>query len=429
MSIVIEIFKKFKIFLMNMIRDRLILQQRELQIKYEEKYITREIVMAPSFLITVVIGPRRAGKSTFAIHALKGLFAYVNFDDEVLTDIKNYDEIIAVLDELYQKPTIYLFDEIQNLPKWELFVNRLQRQGKKLVVTGSNAHLLSKELATHLTGRHRSLILFPFSFSETLLQENKTLTSQEISAKLDTYILRGGYPEPLLSKLDYKEYLSLLLMAIIYKDIVKRFRIRNPSAIENLGMFLLSNVAKELSFRTLSKLTKSKSVGTIEKYLHYLEEAFLFFQVRRFSYKLKEQVTRNKKIYCIDNGFITAKSFQVSPNFGRLYENCVAIQLKKNELRGGGQIYFWKDSQQKEVDFVVKEGTKVSKLIQVCYSWNDHKIRERETRALLKASKELQCDNLFVLTKDKEGEESIGWFGTQRKILFIPLWKWLLEQK
>ncbi len=411
-----------------MIRDRLILQQRELQLKREEKYLLREIAMTPSPLITVILGPRRAGKSTFAIHALKESFAYVNFDDEALTEVKNYDEIIAVLDELYQKPAAYLFDEIQNLPKWELFVNRLQRQGKKLVITGSNAHLLSKELATHLTGRHRSLILFPFSFSETLLQENKTLTSQEISAKLDTYILRGGYPEPLLRELDYKEYLSLLLTSIIYKDIVKRFRIRNPSAIENLSIYLLSNVAKEFSFRTLSEVTKSKSVGTIEKYLHCLEEAFLFFQVRQFSFKLKEQVTRNKKIYCIDNGFITAKAFQLSPDLGKLYENCVAIQLKKNELRGDGQIYFWKDSQQKEVDFVVKEGTKVSKLIQVCYAWDDHNIREREIRALLKASQELRCDNLFVLTKDKEGDTSVDWFGVQRRIIFIPLWKWLLEQ-
>ncbi len=424
-----ETFIKSKVFHYKVIRDRLILQQRELQLKHKEKYVFREIALAPSHLITVILGPRRAGKSTFAIHALKEPFAYVNFDDEALTEVKNYDEIIAVLDELYQKPAAYLFDEIQNLPKWELFVNRLQRQGKKLVLTGSNAHLLSKELATHLTGRHRSLVLFPFSFSETLLQEKQTLTSQETSAKLDTYILRGGYPEPWLKGLDYKEYLSLLLTSIIYKDIVKRFRIRNPAAIEDLSIYLLSNTAKEFSFRTLAELTKAKSVGTAEKYVHYLEEAFLFFQVRQFSFKLKEQAAFNKKIYCIDNGFITAQAFQLSPDWGRLYENCVAIQLKKKELRGQCQIYFWKDSQQKEVDFVVKERAKVSKLIQVCYAWDERKIREREIRALLKASQELRCDNLFVLTKDKEGNESVEWFGIRRRVVFVPLWKWLLQEK
>jgi len=409
-----------------MIRERLELQQRELQQKKSEHYLPREIELPQTPLVRVILGPRRAGKSTFAMHALPEKFAYANFDDETLTMVKNYDEIVAALDELYQKPDTYLFDEIQNLPKWELFANRLHRIGKKLVITGSNAHLLSKELATHLTGRHQQLVLFPFSFSETLGSEKNKLIPSEIAAKLDSYIINGGYPEPFLQKTNPKEYLSSLFTSIIFKDIIKRYHIRNPTAMENLAVYLLSNVAKEFSFRTLTKIGECKSVGTVEKYLHYLEEAFLFFQIKQFSFKLKEQAARNKKIYCIDNGFIAAKAFQLAPDFGRLYENCVAIQLKKQELRDKHQIYFWKDQQQNEVDFVVKEGLKVSQLVQVCYSLNNGKTQEREIRGLIKASQELGCDNLLIITKDKEAEENAEWFGIKRKIKYLPMWKWLL---
>ncbi|MEK6950098.1 MAG: ATP-binding protein [Nanoarchaeota archaeon] len=408
-----------------MIQERLILQQRELQQKKSEHYLLREIELPQTSLIRVILGPRRAGKSTFAIHALSEPFAYANFDDEALSTVKNYDEIVAVLDQLYQNPETYLFDEIQNLPRWELFANRLHRRGKRLILTGSNAHLLSKELATHLTGRHQQLVLFPFSFSETLGSEKKNFISSEIAAKLESYILTGGYPEPFLQKTNVKEYLSTLFTSIIYKDVVKRYRIRNPSAIDDLAVYLLSNVAKEFSFRTLTKIGQCKSVGTVEKYLHYLEEAFLFFQIKQFSFKLKEQVARNKKIYCIDNGFITAKAFQLTPDLGRLYENCVAVQLKKQELRGEHHIYFWKDSQQNEIDFVVKEGLKVAQLIQVCSAGDNRKTKEREIRALLKASQELRCDNLLIITRDKETEETAEWFGIKRKIKYLPLWKWL----
>src|SRR3989338_5837439 len=409
-----------------MIRERLELQQRELQQKKSEHYLPREIELPQTPLVRVILGPRRAGKSTFAMHALPEKFAYANFDDETLTMVKNYDEIVAALDELYKKPETYLFDEIQNLPKWELFANRLHRMGKKLVITGSNAHLLSKELATHLTGRHQQLVLFPFSFSEILGPDGKNLLSSEIASKLDSYISTGGYPEPFLQKTNSKEYLSSLFTSIIYKDIIRRYRIRNPPAIDDLAVYLLSNVSREFSFRTLTKISQCKSVDTVEKYLHYLEEAFLFFQIKKFSFKIKEQVAHNKKIYCIDNGFITAKAFQLTPDLGRLYENCVAIQLKKQELRGEHQVYFWKDSQQNEVDFVVKDGLRISQLIQVCYALANIKTQEREIRALLKAAQELHCDNLLIITRDKEAEETAEWYGFKRKIRYLPLWKWLL---
>jgi hypothetical protein len=415
-----------------MIRDILLMQKTELERKLKEKYIERtaDLKVFDSRLIKVIIGPRRAGKSFFAVHALTkmGSFGYVNLDDERLLGIKDYDDIINTLNSVYAKSKYLLFDEIQNLDRWELFVNRLQRQGYNIVITGSNSKLLSKELATHLTGRHLQISIFPFSFKELIKSEGKELTKSEIKAKLATYLNNGGYPEPFVQETDYKDYLSTLFSSVIYKDIVKRFKIRSTDGIETLATYLISNVAKEFSYNTLTKVTKCKSVHTIEKYLSYLEETFIFFKLNRFSFKLKEQIKANKKIYCIDNGFITAKAFKISPDTGRLYENLVAIELNKQEIKGDINVYYWKSLQQEEVDFVIKRGLKVDELIQVCYETTDSKTLERELRALLKASKELKCNKLIVITEDEEKESKINWFGIKRKIRFIPLWKWLLQE-
>jgi len=412
------------------IKEIIILQKREIETKLKEKYIERnQSLKLNNDLIKIIVGPRRAGKSFFAIHFLnkQGNFGYVNFDDEKLVDVENYDEIITAMNSIYNNPKFVLFDEIQNLPKWELFVNRLQRQGYNLVITGSNSKLLSKELATHLTGRHLLVNIFPFSFKEYLKFENKELTTTEIKEKLSQYLLNGGYPEILLKKVELKEYLSLLFNSILYKDIVKRYKIRNPKQIEDLALYLISNVANEYSYNSLTKIGKIKSSHTTEKYLNHLEESFILFSLNRFSYKVKEQLSSNKKIYCIDNGFIYAKAFKASPDLGKLYENVVACRLKKEEMDNKANIYFWKNVQQEEVDFVIKQGTKIRQLIQVCYNISDIKTKEREIRALVKASKELRCNKLVIIIEDYEAKEKVEWFGIKREIKFIPLWKWLLE--
>jgi predicted AAA+ superfamily ATPase len=414
-----------------MIRDILLLQKRELEGRLKEKYVERSVdsKKLSSSLINVIIGPRRAGKSFFAIHVLsrKSIFGYVNFDDEKLIETKDYNEIVDAINTLYNNPKSILLDEIQNLDKWELFVNRLNRQGYNIVITGSNSNLLSKELATHLTGRYLLINIFPFSFKEYLNVEGKELTESEIKEKLLLYLTYGGYPEPLLKKAEYKDYLSTLFNAIIYKDIVKRFRIRNVQAIEDLAVYLISNSAQEYSYNTLCSVTKCKSVHTVQKYLGYLEEAFIFFKINRFSFKVRDQIGSNKKIYCIDNGFIHARAFKFSPDIGKLYENLVAIELKKFEMNGSANIYFWKSEQHEEVDFVVREGQQTRQLIQVCYDLGNIKTRDREIRALLKASKELGCKDLLVLTEDYQSEEVINWFGISEKVKFIPLWRWLLN--
>jgi predicted AAA+ superfamily ATPase len=412
-----------------MLRDVILLQKREIERQLQERYVEREVDLQKFShdLINVIVGPRRAGKSFFAMHAVGGLgsFGYVNFDDERLIQLDDYDELVAILDSLYKKPKHLLLDEVQNLPKWELFINRLQRQGYLLTITGSNAHLLGSELATHLTGRHVQVVLFPFSFSEYLCTLTRDLTRREKAEGLRQYIEMGGYPEPLLKDINRREYLTTMLRSILYKDIVARHRIRSPQGLEDLVTHLMSNVAREYSYNTLKQVTRFRSVHTVEKYLRHLEEAFLFFSIRRFSFKVREQVRSSRKVYCTDNGLVTSTSFRFSADLGKLYENIVAIALHKRAMSGELEVYFWKSPQQEEVDFVVKRGLQVTQLIQVCQNLDDPKTKEREVRSLLKASKKLNCGDLLVLTESSEREEEASWYGMNGRIRFMPLWRWL----
>lgn len=416
---------------MEMIRDVLIQQKRELEVQLTNRYISRSIdpEKFSNDMIKVVSGPRRAGKSFFCIHFLHtlGTFGYVNFDDDRLSDVKNYDDIVEILQNLYDSPRILLLDEIQNVPGWELLVNRLQRQGYDLVITGSNANLLSKELATHLTGRHYNVTIFPLSFKEYIVFFGNDITTSEIKQHLSRYIINGGFPEPLIKDLDYRDNLATMFDAIIYKDIVKRFKIKNVHSIDELAKYLVSNFTCEFSYSSIAK-TLGLSVHTVQNYMDYLEEAFLIFKIPRFSWKLKSQISANKKVYCIDNGFIHAKAFKISPGSGRLYENIVAVSLKQRELAREIDFFFWKNEQQEEVDFVIKNGAEITELIQVCYDNSQSKINERELRALLKASDALSCNNLTVITEDLEANDPATWGGITRQVHFIPLWKWLLQE-
>ena len=318
------------------IHDILLTQQREIEGRSRDRYIDRDVSLKGlgTPIIKVISGPRRAGKSFFAMRQLRdaGNLVYVNFDDERLIALQDNDELVAAIQAIGagSAPRL-LLDEVQNLPHWELFVNRLSRQGFDLTITGSNAHLLSSELSTHLTGRYLETVIFPFSFSEYLRLAGPDITDAEKQQAFISYARQGGYPEPLIKGINHRDYLSLLFDSMIYKDIVKRCRVRNPAAIEDLAMFLLSNICTEYSLTTLSKVTSVRSVHTVRKYLGYLEEAFLFFSIPRFSYKAREQITANRKIYCIDNGFPDAKAPRHSENTGRLFENLVAIDLRYHE--------------------------------------------------------------------------------------------------
>ena len=413
-----------------MLRDIVLVQKREIENRFHETYVERKISIPWNLgddLIKVISGPRRAGKSFYAIHLLQqtGSYGYVNFDDERLTAVEDYDEIVSAVNTVYGNPRYLLFDEIQNLPRWEMFVNRLQRQGIRLLITGSNANLLSSELATHLTGRYSAAVLFPFTFSEYLVASGEQRTEVEKKNALNAYAEQGGYPEPLLKKMDRRDYLRTLLQSTLYKDIVKRFKIRSVQGIEDLALYLMSNIAREYSFNALSGVTKCRSVHTIDKYIRYLQEAYLVFSLARFSFKLKDQMGFNKKIYCTDNGLAVSAGFRFSADRGALYENLVAIALRKEEIAGRISLLYWKSPQSEEVDFVVKEGLQISRLIQVCSDISNPKTLKREMRALIKASQELHCDDLLLLNDCVDRTETFQWQDTERQIRLMPLWQWL----
>ena len=416
-----------------MLKDIILTQQRELEDRLKEPYVERKMLYRWALeddLIKVIAGPRRSGKSFYGLHLIQQTrsYGYVNFDDERLAGIGDYDEIISAVNAVYGNPRYLLFDEIQNLPRWEMFANRLQRQGFRLLVTGSNANLLSSELATHLTGRHSSLVMFPFSFGEYLTAAGDQKTEIDKREALEVYAEQGGYPEPLLKKIDRHDYLRTLLQSTLYKDIIKRFKIRSVQGIDDLSLYLMTNMAREYSFNALSGVTRCRSVHTVDKYIRYLQEAYLVFSLKRFSFKLKNQAGQNKKIYCTDNGLAVSAGFRFSANRGSLYENLVAIALEKAEIAGRISVFYWKSGQNEEVDFVVKEGLAIAQLIQVCADISNPKTLKREMRALIKASQELNCDDLLLLNDRIDREETLKWQDVERRIRLMPLWQWL-EQR
>lgn len=406
-----------------------------------KKYLEREKMpiakkMLDNNLIKVIVGPRRAGKSVFCLEMLKDRpFAYLNLDDEGLSpflkDLKDYNKLVKKMFEHYGQTKCLFFDEIQNLARWELFANRLQREGYNLILTGSNAKLLSRELATHLTGRHYSLEILPFSFKEFLVAKNFpttvgfSLRENEglILNYLKEFFQTGGYPEVVVDKIEMEKYLSSLLDATLFRDIVGRYNIRFPKMVESISYFLLNNVSSELSLRKLTNILKLRSVTTVEKYLEFLRETYLFFTLNRYSYKASERLTAPRKIYAVDNGYLTAKAIWSSANPGKLMENLIFMEMIKRQQKENRDLFYYKTRNGREVDFIIRKGLKITYLIQSAFQIHNLETERREMKALLEAGEELNCDNLIILTWDKEEIEKIE----GKTVRFIPLWKWLVE--
>lgn len=375
--------------------------------------------------ILAILGIRRCGKSILSHLLLRGHdYGFINFDDERMSgiDAKDLNIILQAFYELYStKLEYFILDEIQNVPGWELFANRLRRT-KKVIVTGSNAKLLSGELATHLTGRYSDVILYPFSFREFLNYKNlktdiySTKGIAELKVTLKEYIKIGGFPE---AHLFGREMTSRIYSDIIYKDVIVRHGIRNHKTFSELSNYLVSNFSREITYTKLKNITDIKNVHTIKNYTGYLESSYLLIFIKKFSFKLKEQMMAPKKVYCIDTGMIFSIAFKFSEDTGRLMENIVAVELERRRSQSGEpEIFYWKDYQQREVDFVLKEGENIIELIQVSYSSDKNDIDDREIKSLQKASLELKCKKLTLITWDFEGE--IG------DIKCVPLWKWLV---
>ena len=385
-----------------------------------------------SSLIKVVLGPRRAGKSVYSLMLLKDRpFMYFNFDEEAMATMNATDthELMKELHAAYGDVKTILFDEIQNLPNWELFANRLHREGYNLVLTGSNANL-----ATHLTGRHMPIEILPFDFDEFLRAKKFALDPQYASLPeqrgillnlMEQYLYNGGFPEVVVSNLDPKDYLQVLFDALLFKDVVKRHKVKFSTKVSVLGSHLINNFASLYTTRKLLDILDLKSATTTEKYINYLEEAYLIFSISRYSHQSSYRIKSPRKVYAVDNGFVTAKAIQHSPDRGKLMENLVFMELVKRGFEPERELFYYKTRNNREIDFVVKKEIEVLGLYQVCYESVNQAVEDREAKALIEASGELKTDNLTVLTWDEEREIKRN----GKTIQFKPLWKWLLESK
>ena len=381
----------------------------------------------------IVTGVRRCGKSVLCRLALKRLgrpFGYVDFDDENLDGLEPADlnRILEAAYVVYGAFEHLYLDEIQNAPAWELFVNRLLRRGVHLLITGSNSKLLSSELATHLTGRFVETELAPFSFDEyrRFLGREETPGGTEWRAErrrdYEAYFRDGGFPETFRME-DKRGYFKGLYSSILFRDVLRRHKVRNPKLLSDVAFAALSNHACEISALRLAGQLSAASSNTVQSYLRYLEEARLVETVPRFGRKAWEK-TRLGKVYAVDNGLVNYFTgvTLTDERLGRRLENLVYLRLRSECTPQDCSVSYWKTPDH-EVDFVLERHGRALRLVQAAYDLSSPKTRERELSALFAAGRELNCPDLLLVTDRESGEETRG--GLRVRIVDAPTW--LLE--
>jgi predicted AAA+ superfamily ATPase len=396
--------------------------------------------------IIVLTGFRRVGKTYLILGLIKEMLktktkeeaVYLNFEDERIPLRTEFlTGIIPSLKEFYSKKTEFLFlDEVQNIPEWSKWLRRIHDNEKiRIFVTGSTSKTSSKEIPTELRGRFLEVRVFPLSFKEFLGFKDirfdiKSLeySSEQKSAfkrAFEEYLVYGGLPEIVLSDENRKKEISQsYYQTVLRRDIAERYNIKNDESLKALLLLLLNSTHYSISklYDNLKGMNYEVGKTTVQNYVSYIENSYFMLSLPIFSYKIKNRMQYQRKPYFIDNIFINSLSTQFSKNYGRLYENLVAISL----FRKYEEVFYWKNMQNEEVDFVIKDGAKVKQLIQVCYNIDNLETKKREVKAILKASKELKCTNLLIITNDYESEEEQEWFGIKAKVKFVQLWKWLL---
>jgi len=410
---------------------------------HRDSYLSVLNGLLPSRQIKIITGARRSGKSfimrQMAKHLMKqGIdknnILIVNLEDPgfIGLNTKLLQQIFdAYLEFNSPKGNVYVFlDEVQEIPRWEKWVRMMQELDKaNMVVSGSNAKLLGGELATVLTGRHLDVTVMPLSFKEFLkfkkfeIKDYSDLISKNLEIKklLREFLEFGSFPIVVLEEKKAETLLDYYDDAV-NKDLIKRYKIRKTEEIKSLIKFYLSNISSPITFASSGEFLKM-SAETTERFSGYLETSYLVFFLKRFSYKLKEQEKSPRKVYAVDTGVANTIGFRFSANLGRLAENLVFLELKRRSYSNPWmEIYYWKSLAQEEVDFVVKEDTKVKELIQVCWSLQDINTKKREIKALLKAMDEFKLKKGLIITEDFEGEENYD----GKKIQYTTLRRWLL---
>lgn len=383
--------------------------------------------------IIVLTGLRRCGKSVL-LHFIRNQSAekdfYFNFEDERLASFtqQDFQLLHEILIELYGEQKTFYFDEIQNIDGWEMFVRRLYNAGNKIYITGSNATLFSEELGTRLTGRYIELKIYPFSYYEYVNQlEPEFISAKAISTKMQgkikqlfqSYCVVGGIPE--YTKLQQPEYLHSLYESILYRDIVARYKISLVTTMRQLVVYLASHCGKEVTFNSLKKLLGLGSPTTVSEYCAYLENSHLCYFISRYDDSLKAQQQSPKKTYFVDHALAKLIGFRISEDKGRLLENMVFMELK----RRGHEIFYHRAN--KECDFIIRTGIKITEAIQVCFDLSHTKTKEREINGLVEAMEIGQLKTGKILTESEESVETIEKEGQEYTIHIMPVWRWLLS--
>ncbi|MEK6960446.1 MAG: ATP-binding protein [Nanoarchaeota archaeon] len=359
----------------------------------------------------IISGIRRCGKSTLLRQIMNqtGARCYFNFEDQRVMEfnVNDFENLTSALEEVYGPCEIHFFDEIQNVPGWERFIRKSQDEGKRFVITGSNASLLSKELGTKLTGRHLTYELFPFSFKEYLESKNKKPSAESFEG----YMKEGGFPEYLNT--NNIDTLQELLLDLITRDIVVRHGLREEKIIQQMAIYLISNTGKQFSYNSLAKQFSLGSTNTAISYVSYFEDSYILFTIPRFDYSLKKQQISPRKVYSIDPALSAANSASFSKDKGRAFENIIFLHLRRKNK----EIFYFKD--RGECDFIVKQKEVITQAIQVCYQLTEEN-KEREITGLKEAMAALKIKDGIILTNNQE-EQIDG-------IRAIPAWKWLAKE-
>ncbi len=409
------------------ILSQLIMEQRKIfekNIHIVNRDLSKNIISSPK--IIVITGVRRCGKSTLLRQLSKHYknYSYINFEDERLLDFtyRDFNNLLEIFLSFDPKSKTFFFDEIQVIEGWEKFTRRLFTEGYKIFVTGSNATLLSSEIATSLTGRNLRIELYPFSLKEYLLfskfELKKVFTTEEkaiLSQHIKDYLYFGGFPEIAKSK-DFEE-LNQIYRDIIIKDLLVRFKIRDQKDFRELSLFLLSNISKKISYNNLKNLLEFSNTSKVKNYVDFLREAYLFFTINKYDPSIKKQIVNDKKVYAVDTGLVNSSSFQFSENRGSILKNAVFLELKRRHE----EIFYFEEK--KECDFLVKSGRDITQAIQVTDNLSDPSTRKRELEGLKFAMNKFNLDKGTIITFDTE--ETI--IEDSKKIHVIPYWKWLLE--
>lgn len=391
-------------------------QQEELEARCKDYLCHREeekLIDLKSPQAQVVIGVRRSGKSTLCFQALESAdvkYAYADFDDERLQgiDAGQLNELLEVLYKIYGDFEYLFLDEIQDVDGWHLFVNRMLRKKMHVVITGSNAKLLSSELATHLAGRAKEIHLYPFSFAEYCAMKGIDTERQSTKAEgirraaFDEYMRHGGFPE-LLSISDKRAYVSALVDNILKRDIEQRYNISYKAAFEQLAQHLLNVSPTSIVTTDLADTFHIKSEHTVKNYLAYLRQAFILIGIRKYTAKSKVRVTQ-EKVYAVDVALMNQRADAFAgDNLGWRLETVVLLHLMKRCKQNGWDLYYLKE-RSGECDFIVCSGKTVMQAIQVSYDTAAEKTRKREINGLWLANRQTQCEDLLLLTDHEYGD-------------------------